>query len=66
MGHTFRKAVEARREKLINKLVIAYQDESKEQLLKLSLTELENMYRKLSLEYHPHSDMGFLRWSNKK
>ena len=66
MGKTIRKAVEERRKKLINKLVIAYQDESKEQLLKLSLTELENMHSKLLLEYHPHSDMGSLRWSNKK
>ncbi|MFJ7830948.1 Fur-regulated basic protein FbpA [Peribacillus sp. NPDC097197] len=66
MGDTIRKGMEERRKKLINKLCIAYQDESMEQLLKLSLTELENMHSKLLLEYHPHNDVGSLRWSKKK
>lgn len=48
MGNILRKAVEDRRKKLINKLIAfnVYQKEDKN-LYNLTLTELENEYRKL-------------------
>ena len=61
-----RKGIEERRKKLLNKLSIAFHGESVEQLLKLSLSELESMHSKLLLEYHPHDDVGSLRLSKKK
>jgi Fur-regulated basic protein A len=66
MSHILRKAVEERRKKLINKLIAFHVYKSEEQLLKLSLTELENEYKRIQSDSHPYSDTGSIHWTNKK
>ena len=60
------KVVDRRRQSLINTLMVLNVHENKESLLKLSLKELENEYKQILLDFHPHSDMGSIHWTNKK
>jgi hypothetical protein len=64
VGNIFRKAVEDRRKILIDKLIAfnVYKKEDRH-LFELSLTELENEYRKLQ-HIHPHSNFGSIRWKH--
>lgn len=65
MSHILRKAVEARKFKLINILRLYNINNNEEQLLTLSLTELENEYKRIQAESHPHSELDSLHWKNK-
>ena len=67
MGNILRKAVEIRRNELINKLIAfnLYKKEGRH-LFELSLTELEIEYKKALAHTHPHSDMGSIRWTGLK
>jgi Fur-regulated basic protein A len=62
VSNILRKAVEDRRKKLIEKLIAfkAYKKEDK-QLWELSLTELENEYRRFQSHSHPHCDFGSIK-----
>jgi hypothetical protein len=62
VSYILRKAVEDRRKKLIEKLIAfkVYKKDDK-QLLELSLTELENEYRRFQSHSHPHSDFGSIK-----
>ena len=67
MGDNLRKAVENRREKLINRLIaFNLNQEENQYLFELSLTELENEYRKLQSQGHPHSALSSIQWQYKK
>lgn len=67
MSSVLRQAVENRRMELINKL-IAYGVYKKDEthLFQLSLTDLEIEYKKFQEDVHPHSELGSIRWNNKK
>ena len=67
MGNILRKAVEIRRNELINKLITfnLYKKEGRH-LFELSLAELEIEYKKALAHTHPHSDMGSIRWTGLK
>jgi hypothetical protein len=65
MGNILRNGVEQRRKTLINILLSFEIFDSEEQLLKLSLTELENEYKRLKSNSHPHSDAGSIHWKKK-
>ena len=65
MENILRNAVERRRKKLINILLTFKIFDSEEQLSKLSLTELENEFKRLKSNSHPHSDTGSIQWKNK-
>jgi D-Tyr-tRNAtyr deacylase len=64
MENILRKAVEQRRKKLMNILLNFKIYDNEEQLLKLSLTELENEFKRLKSNSHPHSDTGSIKWKN--
>ncbi|TKC18768.1 Fur-regulated basic protein FbpA [Robertmurraya kyonggiensis] len=66
MGKLLRHAVEKRRKELICKLYphFVIRKEDKE-LYELSLSELENEYKKLKSELHPHSEFESIHWSHK-
>ena len=67
MGEILRKAVENRRKKVINTLITYHLNQEENQyLFELSLTELENEYRKLQSQGHPHSALSSIQWQNKK
>lgn len=65
MSNILRKVVEERRKTLINKLLTFNGLEEKEELMKLSLTELEEEFQRVLADSHPHSYMGSIRWKNK-
>jgi hypothetical protein len=67
MGEILRNAVENKRKKLIKKL-IAYNVYKKEEkhLFELSLTDLENEYRRFKSLSHPHSDIGSIKLTGHK
>lgn len=62
MGEILRKAVNDRRQKLIDKLISfdLYKKEDKH-LFELSLTELESEYRHLRHQSHPHSGIEAIK-----
>jgi hypothetical protein len=64
MENILRKAVEQRRKTLMNILLNFKIYDNEEQLLKLSLTELENEFKRLKSNSHPHSDTGSIKWKN--
>ncbi|MFE5426271.1 Fur-regulated basic protein FbpA [Peribacillus simplex] len=61
-----KKGVEERRRELIYKLMIHTVNKSVEQLMKLTLKELEMEYKKVQNDCHPHSDAGSIQWINVK
>ncbi|MFE4705475.1 Fur-regulated basic protein FbpA [Peribacillus simplex] len=61
-----KKGVEERRKALIYKLMIHTVNKSVEQLMKLTLKELEIEYKKVQTDCHPHSDAGSIQWINAK
>lgn len=67
MGEILRNAVENKRKKLIKKLIAynVYKKEDKH-LFELSLTDLENEYRKFKALSHPHSEMGSIQLIDNK
>ena len=67
MGDILRKAVEVRRKELINSLIVFnLNQEENQHLFELTLTELENEYRKLQSQGHPHSGLSTIQWQRKK
>ena len=54
---------EKKRQKLINKLIFlnVYKKED-QQLYELSLSKLENQYRRYKLQNHPHGEFGLIKW----
>ena len=67
MGEILRKAVEDRRKKVINTLITYHLNQVENQyLFELSLTELENEYRKLQSHGHPHSGLSSIQWQNRR
>ncbi|MEK4535998.1 Fur-regulated basic protein FbpA [Peribacillus sp. FSL K6-1552] len=66
MGYKICGDMEEIRRKLINKLIVFNVYKNKEQLLNLSLKELENEYKRIQLDSHPHCDTGSINWTNKK
>ena len=66
MSNILRKAVDERRISLINKLLAFNVFMSEEQLMKLSLTELEEEYKSIISDSHPHCESGSIHWCNKK
>jgi hypothetical protein len=66
MGKILRKAVESRRLELINKLIAFGVYKKEEQhLFELSLTDLENEFKKFIGDQHPHSEIESIHWVNK-
>ncbi|MFS0765803.1 Fur-regulated basic protein FbpA [Peribacillus phoenicis] len=61
-----KKGVEERRKALIYKLMIHTVNKSVEQLMKLTLKELEIEYKKVQNDCHPHSNSGSIQWINAK
>ncbi|MED3757533.1 Fur-regulated basic protein FbpA [Peribacillus frigoritolerans] len=61
-----RKGVEERRKELVYKLMIHTVNKTVEQLMKLTLKELEKEYKKVQNDCHPHSDAGSIRWIHTK
>ncbi len=63
MGDVFRKAVEDSRKSLIEKLIAfnVYKKDDKH-LFELTLSELENEYKKFLSKSHPHGDYGSIKW----
>ncbi|WP_423798300.1 Fur-regulated basic protein FbpA [Neobacillus sp. SAB-20_R2A] len=66
MGNILRKAVEQRRQRLIDKLIAfnVYKKADKH-LFELSLSELENEYRQFIQTCHPHTNLGLIKWNTK-
>jgi hypothetical protein len=62
MENILRNAVEQRRKTLINILLNFKIVGSEEQLSRLSLTELEDEFKRLRSDSHPHSDTGSIQW----
>ena len=61
------EAVENRRVELINKLIaFGVFKINEKHLFESSLGELEGEYNKFEEVQHPHSQLGSIRWSNKK
>ncbi|WP_462411659.1 Fur-regulated basic protein FbpA [Neobacillus sp. Marseille-QA0830] len=66
MGNILRKAVEERRQKLIDQLIaLNVYKKADRQLYELSLSELENEYRELKRTCHPHNSMNAIKWKAK-
>jgi hypothetical protein len=65
MDNILRNGVEQRRKTLINILLTFKIYDNEEQLSKLSLTDLENEYKILKSNSHPHSDAGSIQWKKK-
>ncbi|WP_338448889.1 Fur-regulated basic protein FbpA [Niallia oryzisoli] len=65
MSYNLRKAVEERRKKLINKLLVCNVYKDKEELMYLTLSELENEYKSIQSNGHPHDNMGSIQWINR-
>ncbi|MCI2256665.1 Fur-regulated basic protein FbpA [Domibacillus sp. PGB-M46] len=62
-----REAVENRRTELINKLIaFGVFKINEKHLFENSLGELEGEYNKFEGTQHPHSQLGSIRWFNKK
>ncbi|MEM1505526.1 Fur-regulated basic protein FbpA [Domibacillus sp. 8LH] len=62
-----REAVENRRTELINKLIaFGVFKINEKHLFENSLGELEGEYNKFEGAQHPHSQLGSIRWFNKK
>ncbi|MCM3673905.1 MULTISPECIES: Fur-regulated basic protein FbpA [Peribacillus] len=61
-----KKGVEEKRKELIYKLMIHTVNKSVEQLMKLTLKELEMEYKKVQNDCHPHSDAGSIQWISAK
>lgn len=66
VGDVFRKAVEDRRKRLIDTLIAfdVYKKDDKH-LFELTLSELENEYRKFLKNCHPHGEYGSIQWMGK-
>jgi hypothetical protein len=67
VGEVFRKAVEDRKKRLIDMLIAfnVYKKDDKH-LFELTLSELENEYRKSLSNSHPHGEYGSIHWIGKK
>lgn len=67
MGGILRKAVENRRAELISKLLYfrVFKKED-HHLYELSLSDLEQEFKKYNHRLHPHDDMGSIQWGRSK
>ncbi|MGM0851240.1 MAG: Fur-regulated basic protein FbpA [Bacillota bacterium] len=65
MGKILQEAIHNRRNELINKLIVHnIFKKGDKQLFELTLQELEDEYKYLQKECHPHSDVGSIHWKN--
>ncbi|MHA7138866.1 Fur-regulated basic protein FbpA [Rossellomorea arthrocnemi] len=65
MGEILQEAIHNRRNELINKLIVHnIFKKGDKQLFELTLQELEDEYKYLQRECHPHSDVGSIHWKN--
>ncbi|KAA0564437.1 Fur-regulated basic protein FbpA [Rossellomorea aquimaris] len=65
MGEILQEAIHNRRNELINKLIVHnIFKKGDKQLFELTLQELEDEYKYLQKECHPHSDVGSIHWRN--
>ncbi|MFI8574403.1 Fur-regulated basic protein FbpA [Rossellomorea aquimaris] len=65
MGEILQEAIHNRRNELINKLIVHnIFKKGDKQLFELTLQELEDEYKYLQKECHPHSDVGSIHWKN--
>jgi hypothetical protein len=65
MGTILQEAIQNRRNELINKLIVHnIFKKGDKQLFELTLQELEDEYKFLQMECHPHSDIGSIHWRN--
>ncbi|WP_318503389.1 Fur-regulated basic protein FbpA [Bacillus sp. T3] len=65
MGEILRRAVKNRRKKLIDALIAfnVYKKED-QHLFELSLTDLENEYKRFQSQCYPHMDFGSIKLMN--
>jgi hypothetical protein len=63
MSKFLSQVVENRRKELISKL-IAFNLYKKEHLFELTLTDLENEFKKIQSNVHPHGGMDSIHWTN--
>jgi len=61
-----KKAVEQRRQGLIQLLLAFHEGDSEEQLSSYTLAELEEEYKRLKSNSHPHDETGSLHWKFKR
>ncbi|MFE7063378.1 Fur-regulated basic protein FbpA [Sutcliffiella sp. NPDC057660] len=67
MGEILKNAVENRRSELISKLLYFRVFKKEDQhLYELSLSDLEQEYKKYDHYMHPHDDMGSIQWVKSK
>ncbi|WP_341357934.1 Fur-regulated basic protein FbpA [Rossellomorea sp. y25] len=65
MGEILQEAIQNRRNELINKLIIHnIFKKGHKQLFELTLQELEDEFKYIQQESHPHSDVGSIQWKN--
>ncbi|WP_044337167.1 Fur-regulated basic protein FbpA [Rossellomorea aquimaris] len=65
MGKTLQDAIHNRRNELINKLIFHnIFKKGNKQLFELTLQELEDEFKYIQNESHPHSDIGSIQWKN--
>ncbi|WP_299741261.1 Fur-regulated basic protein FbpA [uncultured Rossellomorea sp.] len=65
MGEILQEAIHNRRNELINKLIIHnIFKKGHKQLFELTLQELEDEFKYIQQESHPHSDVGSIKWKN--
>jgi pilus assembly protein TadC len=61
MNNILRQAVEQRRKALIN-ILRTFKVVNSEDLSMLSLRELEDEYKRMKADSHPHSETGSIHW----
>lgn len=65
MGKILQESIHNRKNELINKLIVHnIFKKGDKQLFELTLQELEDEYKYLQKECHPHSDVGSIHWKN--
>jgi Fur-regulated basic protein A len=65
MGKIHQETLQKRRNELVNKLIVHnIFKKGDKQLFELTLQELENEYKYIQKECHPHSDVGSIHWKN--
>lgn len=67
MGDVTRKAMEERRQEIIDRLIVldVYKKDDKH-LFELTLTELDQAYKEVEKNSHPHGNLRSIKWSGRK
>ena len=66
MNNFLRHAVEQRRKTIINILLALNIYQNEEELEDFSLIELEQEFKRICSNSHPHSESGSIRWKRTK